>query len=99
MRPHSASAMHGRSLLRRLLLGSGLLTMWSTTTETVQNIIALAFVMLQRRARSRSERQAKAVQGVISRRQLQWYVWLEAVSHRWRGCDPRFVGTTRGLGT
>ncbi|KAF1845712.1 uncharacterized protein K460DRAFT_366553 [Cucurbitaria berberidis CBS 394.84] len=35
-------------------------------------MIALAFVMVQRRARSRVERRAQAVQGVISRRQLQW---------------------------
>jgi len=44
----------------------------STTTETVDNIIALAFVMLQRRSRSRSDRQKAAVHSVISRRQLQW---------------------------
>ena len=46
------------------------------TAETVDNMIALAHVMLQRRSRSRGSREAKIVQGVISRRQLSWYVWL-----------------------
>lgn len=48
------------------------LTRGTTTAETVDNMIALAFVMLQRRCRSRCGGQAGA--GVISRRQLQWYV-------------------------
>lgn len=34
---------------------------------------ALAFVMLQRRVRSRDSH--PGLQKVISRRQLQWYVW------------------------
>jgi hypothetical protein len=42
------------------------------TAETVDNMVALAYVMLQRRSRSRSSREAEIVQGVISRRQLQW---------------------------
>jgi hypothetical protein len=42
------------------------------TAETVDNMIALAYVMLQRGSRSRGSREAKIVQGVISRRQLQW---------------------------
>ncbi|KAF2831906.1 hypothetical protein CC86DRAFT_365819 [Ophiobolus disseminans] len=44
----------------------------SLLIKTVDNIIALAYVMLQRRSRSRSDRQKVAVQSVISRRQLQW---------------------------
>lgn len=39
---------------------------------TVDSIIALAFVMVQRRARSRSDKSAVHVQSIISRRQLQW---------------------------
>jgi len=35
-------------------------------------IIALALVMVQRRARSRSDRRVVHVQSVISRRQMQW---------------------------
>jgi hypothetical protein len=54
---------------RRLHYGSSSLT---STAETVDNIIALAYVMLQRRSRSRGNREAKIVQGAISRRQLQW---------------------------
>ena len=38
----------------------------------VDSIIALAFVMVQRRARSRSDRRLMHVQSIISRRQLQW---------------------------
>jgi telomerase reverse transcriptase len=41
-------------------------------TGTVDGIMALAFVMLQRRTRSRAARIAEKVQGVISRRQVQW---------------------------
>ncbi|KAI1518837.1 telomerase reverse transcriptase [Pyrenophora tritici-repentis] len=44
----------------------------SVLIKTVDNIIALAYVMLQRRARLRGSREAKIAQGVISRRQLQW---------------------------
>lgn len=39
---------------------------------TVDSIIALAFVMVQRRARSRSDTRLVHIQSVISRRQLQW---------------------------
>lgn len=42
------------------------------TAETVDNMIALAYVMLQRRSRWRGSREAEIAQGVISRRQLQW---------------------------
>lgn len=41
-------------------------------TGTVDSIVALAFVMVQRRARSRSDKRAVHVQSIISRRQLQW---------------------------
>ncbi|KAH4908622.1 hypothetical protein HBI80_055510 [Parastagonospora nodorum] len=44
----------------------------SVLIKTVDSIIALAFVMLQRRSRSRSDRPKSAVQSVISRRHLQW---------------------------
>jgi len=44
----------------------------SLLIKTIDNIIALAHVMLQRRARSCGSREAKIAQGVISRRQLQW---------------------------
>ncbi|RMZ73943.1 telomerase reverse transcriptase [Pyrenophora seminiperda CCB06] len=44
----------------------------SLLIKTVDNIIALAYVMMQRRARSRGSREAAIAQGVISRRQLQW---------------------------
>ncbi|UPX18047.1 RNA-directed DNA polymerase [Ascochyta rabiei] len=44
----------------------------SLLIRTVDSIIALAFVMVQRRARSRSDRSVVHVQSVISRRQLQW---------------------------
>jgi len=40
------------------------------TAETVDNMIALAYVM--RRSRWRGSREAEIAQGVISRRQLQW---------------------------
>ncbi|KAF2854629.1 hypothetical protein T440DRAFT_239477 [Plenodomus tracheiphilus IPT5] len=43
------------------------------TVETVDNMIALAFVMLQRRARSRTS--DGVVQHVCSRRQLQWLAY------------------------
>lgn len=39
---------------------------------TVDNIIALAYVMLQRHSRSRRSREAMIVQSAISRRQVQW---------------------------
>lgn len=42
------------------------------STGTVDSIIALAFVMLQRRTRSRAAQNAEKVRGVISRRQVQW---------------------------
>ncbi|OAL53380.1 hypothetical protein IQ07DRAFT_359493 [Pyrenochaeta sp. DS3sAY3a] len=44
----------------------------SLLIKTVDSIIALAFVMCQRRARTRSARGNRVVHGVISRRQLQW---------------------------
>jgi hypothetical protein len=45
------------------------------TLETVTNIIALAFVMLQRRSRSRTHNiNDWQTSGVISRRQVQWYM-------------------------
>ncbi|KAF1929540.1 uncharacterized protein M421DRAFT_4010 [Didymella exigua CBS 183.55] len=44
----------------------------SLLIRTVDSIIALAFVMVQRRARSRSEARLVHAQSVISRRQLQW---------------------------
>jgi hypothetical protein len=44
----------------------------TSTAETVDNIIVLAYVLLQRRSRARTNREAKIAQGVISRRQLQW---------------------------
>lgn len=40
--------------------------------ETVENIVTLAYVMLQRRSRSCRSREAIIAQSVISRRQLQW---------------------------
>ncbi|KAH7401801.1 hypothetical protein DE146DRAFT_651599 [Phaeosphaeria sp. MPI-PUGE-AT-0046c] len=44
----------------------------SLLIKTVDSIIALAYVMLQRRSRSRNDRPKVAVQSVISRRHLQW---------------------------
>ncbi|CAE7177976.1 hypothetical protein PTNB85_02944 [Pyrenophora teres f. teres] len=44
----------------------------SLLIKTVDNMVALAYVMLQRRARSRGSREAKIAQGVVTRRQLQW---------------------------
>ena len=49
--------------------------MRATIAETVENMIALAFVMVQRRPRMCRDEGAKLVHGVISRRQVQWYVW------------------------
>ncbi|KAL5121967.1 Telomerase reverse transcriptase [Pleosporales sp. CAS-2024a] len=44
----------------------------SVLIKTIDGMIALAFVMLQRPCRSRSSRPQCAIQNVISRRQLQW---------------------------
>lgn len=59
----------GRSLWRRLSLP---IMFANAVAETVDNMIALAYVMLQRRSRSRASREATIMHGVISRRQLQW---------------------------
>ncbi|KAF2652082.1 hypothetical protein K491DRAFT_68676 [Lophiostoma macrostomum CBS 122681] len=40
--------------------------------KTVDSIIALAYVMLQRRTRSRARQNVESVRSVISRRQVQW---------------------------
>ncbi|KAF9692635.1 hypothetical protein EKO04_009418 [Ascochyta lentis] len=44
----------------------------SLLIRTVDSIIALAFVMVQRRARSRSSNSLVHVRSIISRRQVQW---------------------------
>lgn len=41
-------------------------------SETVDSIIALAHVMLQRRTRTKASQNVERVRSVISRRQIQW---------------------------
>jgi hypothetical protein len=78
-----------------------LLIVLSTIVETVDNIIALAFVMLQRRSRLRNDGQKGVIQSAISRRQLQWYVcgWAPASRIPWFASPPRAgeVYLARGL--
>ncbi|KAL5391507.1 hypothetical protein DPSP01_001371 [Paraphaeosphaeria sporulosa] len=57
---------YARSLSKARPIHSSLLI------STVDSIMALAFVMLQRRTRSRAAQNAEKVRGVISRRQVQW---------------------------
>jgi hypothetical protein len=82
-----------------------------TLLETVDKIIALAYVMLQRRSR----REAKIAQRVISRRQLQWYVACFSTSathnslagnstvrscseHKQRGVSCSYFANFEGIG-
>ncbi|KAF9730454.1 Telomerase reverse transcriptase 2 [Paraphaeosphaeria minitans] len=57
---------YARSLSKARPIHSSLLI------STVDGIMALAFVMLQRRTRSRAARNAEKIRGDISRRQVQW---------------------------
>ncbi len=61
-------------------------------SETVDNIVALAFVMLQRRSRATADEKVKFVQTVVSRQQLQWYVWPAPRLIMYRVAKPQFVG-------
>jgi len=69
-----------------------------TIAETIDNMIALAFVMLQRGPGVRSDQGAQVSHSVISRRQLGWYVWLKtsvswsvgAATHDMSGLTQRF---------